>query len=73
MTSEPDNEMDSRVAGQKAVSTSQMPVGKVIFCRWSDALICSWAGLEILVNPFLRAVQAEHVLTLNVWVAVGFK
>jgi HK97 family phage major capsid protein len=70
---QPDTEIDGRVAGRTAVSTSQMPAGTVIFGRWSDALIASWTGAEILVNPFARATQAEHVITLNFWVAVAFR
>jgi len=69
--SQPDTEIDGRVAGRKAVSTSQMPAGGVIFGRWSDAMIASWAGAEILVNPFVRAIQAEHLVTLNLFVAVA--
>jgi hypothetical protein len=70
---QPDTEIDGRVAGRKAVSTSQLPAGNVIFGRWSDALICSWPGAEILVNPFARATLAEHEITLNLFVAIGFK
>jgi HK97 family phage major capsid protein len=70
---QPNDELDGRIAGRRAISTSQMPAGKVIFGRWSDALIGTWVGVEILVNPFLRAIQSEHVLTLNMWVGVGFK
>jgi len=36
-------------------------------------MIATWAGAEILVNPFLRATQAEYVVTLNLLVAVAFK
>jgi hypothetical protein len=68
--SQPDNEIDGRVARRKAVSTSQMPTGSIIFGRWSDAMVATWAGAEILVNPFLRATQAEYVITLNLLVAV---
>ena len=38
-----------------------------------DAMIATWAGVEILINPFVRAVQAEHLITLNLFTAVGFK
>jgi hypothetical protein len=55
------------------VSSSQLPPGTVIFGRWSDAMIASWAGLEILVNPFVKAITAEHLITLNLFVAVSFK
>jgi hypothetical protein len=70
---QPDTEIDGRVAGRKAVSTSQMPAGSVIFGRWSDAMIATWVGAEILVNPFLRATQAEHVITLTLFTGVAFK
>jgi hypothetical protein len=45
----------------------------VIFGRWSDVMIATWVGAEILVNPYLRATQAEHVITLNLFTAIGFK
>jgi RND family efflux transporter MFP subunit len=65
--------IDGRIAGRKAVSTSQMPAGKIIFGRWSDAVIATWVGAEVLVNPFIRAIQAENVITLNLFVAIAFK
>jgi hypothetical protein len=55
------------------VSSSQLPTGTIIFGRWSDAMIASWAGAEILVNPFVRAIQAEHLITSNLFVAVAFR
>ena len=64
---QPDTGIDGRVAGRKAVNSSQLPPGTVIFGRWSDAMIASWAGAEILVNPFVKAVTAEHLITLNLF------
>ena len=46
---QPDTEIDGRVAGRRAVNTSLLPAGKVIFGRWSDAITATWAGAEILV------------------------
>jgi hypothetical protein len=43
----------------------------IIFGRWSDAMIATSVGAEILVNPFVRAIQAEHLITLNLFVAVA--
>jgi hypothetical protein len=34
---------------------------------------CKLAGAEILVNPFVKAITAEHQISLNLFVAVGFK
>jgi hypothetical protein len=59
---QPDSEVDGRVAGRKAFSSSQLPPGTVIFGRWSDAMIASWAGVEILVNPFVKAITTGSVL-----------
>jgi hypothetical protein len=70
---QPNDEIDGRVAGRRAVNSSQLPAGKVIFGRWGDALIGTWVGAEILVNPYLRAIDAEHVLTLNLWTTVAFR
>ena len=71
--SQPDTEIDGRVAGRTAVSSSQMPAGTIIFGRWSDAIVASWVGLEILVNPYVKAITAEHQISLNLWVAVAFR
>jgi HK97 family phage major capsid protein len=70
---QPDNEIDGRVAGRKAVSSSQMPTGKVIFGRWSDAMIASWAGIEITVNPYAFAIAAKNLISLNLLAAVNFR
>jgi HK97 family phage major capsid protein len=70
---QPDDESDGRIAGRPVVSTSQLPSGRIIFGRWSDCVIGTWAGVEILVNPFTFAIQSKLVLTLNLLVAITFK
>ena len=40
-----------RVNGRRAISSTQLPAGQVIFGKWSEMLICSWVGLDILVGP----------------------
>jgi len=37
----------------------------------SDAMIASWIG--ILVNPFIYATSAKHLISLNLLVAVNFR
>jgi HK97 family phage major capsid protein len=68
-----DDPIFGRVAGRRAISTSQLPTGKVIFGRWSDALIGTWVGAEILVNPYPKAIYAEYVITLNLYVGIAFR
>jgi HK97 family phage major capsid protein len=71
--SQPDNEIDGSVAGRRAVNSSQMPSGSVIFGRWSDVMIASWAAVEIQVNPFIYAAAAKHLITVNLLAAVNFR
>jgi hypothetical protein len=45
--------------GRRAISSTQLPTGQVVFGKWSEMLICNWVGVEILVDPFTLASQAE--------------
>jgi hypothetical protein len=38
-----------------------------------DAMVAAWAGAEIMVNPYVKAVYAEHQISLNLLVAVAFR
>ena len=70
---QPDSEIDGRIAGRKAVSSSQLPAGKIIFGRWSDVLLASWMGIEIQSDPYSLATQGEIVIRANMLVAVAFR
>jgi hypothetical protein len=50
-----------------------MPAGPVIFGRWSDAMIASWAGIEIEVNPYTYAVAGKYLISVNLLAAVNFR
>jgi len=50
-----DDDMFGRVNGRRAISSTQIPAGQVILGKWSEMLICSWVGVEILVDPFSLA------------------
>jgi HK97 family phage major capsid protein len=54
-----DDDTFGRVNGRRAISSTQLPAGQVVFGKWSEMLICTWVGLEILVDPFSLAAQAE--------------
>jgi len=54
-----DDDTFGRVNGRRAISSTQLPAGQVIFGKWSEMLICTWVGLEILVDPFSLAIAAE--------------
>jgi hypothetical protein len=61
------------VNGRRALSSTQVPAGQVIFGRWSDVLICTWVGVEILVDPFSLATQAEVRVRASLLADIGFR
>jgi hypothetical protein len=54
-----DDDTFGRVNGRRAISSTQVPAGQVILGKWSEMIIASWVGVEILVDPFSLATQAE--------------
>jgi len=48
-----------RVNGRRAISSTQLPAGQVLFGKWSEMIIASWIGIEILVDPYSLATTAE--------------
>src|SRR5215831_10345402 len=54
-----DDDTFGRVNGRRAISSTQLPAGQVIFGKWSEMIIASWVGVEVLVDPFTLATTAE--------------
>jgi hypothetical protein len=70
---QPNGEMDGRVAGRLAISTSQLPVGRIIFGRWSDVLIGTWGSASAQINPYSFASKGQVEIRVSLLVAVGFR
>jgi hypothetical protein len=62
-----------RVNGRRAISSTQLPAGQVIFGKWSEMMICSWIGLDILVDPFSLATKAEIRVRVNLLADIQFR
>ena len=56
-----------RVAGYPAVSTNQMPGNQMLFGVFSEVLHLLWGGLDVVVDPFTLAKNAEVAITVNSW------
>jgi hypothetical protein len=69
----PDDDTFGYVNGRHALSSTQLPTGQVIFGRWSDCLICTWLGLDILVDPFSLATQAEIRVRVSLLADIQFR
>jgi HK97 family phage major capsid protein len=61
------------VNGRRAISSTQLPAGQVLFARWSDLLICTWVGVEILTDPYSLATQGEVRVRASLLADIGFR
>jgi HK97 family phage major capsid protein len=62
-----------RVNGRRAISSTQLPAGQVIFAKWSEMIIASWIGLEILVDPYSLATTGELRVRVTLLADIGFR
>src|SRR6516225_9633934 len=68
-----DDDTFGRVNGRRAISSTQLPAGQVVFGKWSQMLICSWLGVEILVDPYSLATTAEIRVRASLLADIGFR
>jgi HK97 family phage major capsid protein len=61
------------VNGRRALSSTQLPAGQVLFGRWSDLLICTWVGIELTTDQFSLATQAEVRVRASLLADIGFR
>jgi hypothetical protein len=62
-----------RVNGRRAISSTQLPAGQVIFGKWSEMIIASWVGAEILVDPYSLATTAEIRVRASLLADIQFR
>jgi HK97 family phage major capsid protein len=72
------NIMDGRMAGFRAMSSTQVPTASAIFGDWSQLVIGEWGTLEVDVNPFanfaagITGVRAFYTVDVGVRYAASF-
>jgi HK97 family phage major capsid protein len=62
-----------RVNGMRAIATNQVPANKVVFGKWNELMIGQWAGLDIVVDIYTLATQAEIRVITNMFVDVKYR
>jgi Phage capsid family len=67
------DELDGRVNGRRAVSSAQMTGDIVILGKFSELLLATWLGVELLVNGHTRAINAETVITATLLADIQFR
>lgn len=55
------------VNGKKAFASNQVPGNQVILGNFSDLISASWNGFDVVVDYVTKAVNAEIVITINMW------
>jgi HK97 family phage major capsid protein len=68
-----DDSVFGYVNGRRAISSTQLAPGQVIFGKWSEMLICQWLGLDVLVDPFSLATTAEIRVRVSLLADIQFR
>ena len=68
-----DDDTFGRVNGRRAISSTQLPAGQVILGKCSEMIIASWIGVEILVDPYSLATQAEIRVRSTLLADIAFR
>jgi HK97 family phage major capsid protein len=68
-----DDDTFGRVNGRRAISSTQLPAGQVILGKWSEMIIASWVGVEVLVDPFSLAASAELRVRVSLLADIQFR
>ena len=55
------------VNGYEAIDTNQIPNDQVILGDFSQVIMGVWGGLDVVVDPFTLAGNAEYQITVNTW------
>jgi len=64
---------DNTVNGYKALVTNQVASNYVIFGNWSDLIMASWAGLDVVVDPYTLASNSQIKIVVNQMTDIGIR
>lgn len=48
---------EGEVNGYRALASTQMTAGDVVFGNWADLIVGMWGGFDIMVNPYAKDVS----------------
>jgi HK97 family phage major capsid protein len=61
------DQVEGRVIGCPAIASNQVPNDQVILGAFTHLIHAIWGGLDVVVDQFTKAGNAEVVLTFNTW------
>jgi hypothetical protein len=65
--------IDGFAAGYRLIASPQIIDNRVILAKWSELLIFTWLGAEVLVNPITKAPTAEVEIFVTSFVDIAFR
>ena len=61
------------VNGYKAAATKQIPSNKVLYGNLADLILASWAGLDVVVDPYSLKKSGQIEITITQWADVAVR
>jgi HK97 family phage major capsid protein len=61
------------VNGRRSISSTQLGAGQVIFAKWSELILGSWLGIELVVDPYSHASSSEIKIVTNLLCAITLR
>ena len=61
------------VNGYPAAATKQVPSDKVIHGNFADLLVASWAGIDVVVDPYSLKKSGQIEITITNWADIGIR
>lgn len=64
---------DNTVNGYPAKVTNQISTNKVVFGNWSDLIMASWAGTDVVVDPYTLAATGQIKIVVQQMADIGVR
>lgn len=61
------------VNGYPAAATRQVPTDRVIFGNWDDLILASWAGIDVVVDPYSLKKSGQIEITITNWADIAVR
>lgn len=56
-----------------AAATRQVPSDRVIFGNWADLILASWAGVDVVVDPYSLKRSGQIEITITNWADIAVR
>jgi HK97 family phage major capsid protein len=68
-----DGSNDGKINGHRCAVTNQLTGHLVAFGHWADLVVGIWGGWDVVVNPYIRDIDAMVRITINTFYDVAVR